>query len=98
MINQLFLVGIIKELPSYDETNKDNSFAIEVRRNYKNVDGVFETDLFKCHLWIAISKKIMLCCKEGDIVAVKGRIINDEGVYTIVAEQIVLLNKMGDVV
>ena len=71
-----------------------NDFILEVKRNYKNVDGVFEKDNFRCHLWIAISKKITLSCKEGDIVAVKGRLVDENDSCKIVAEQVILLNKV----
>ena len=94
MINQLFLVGKIKRMPMFDELLGDHDFILEVKRNYKNVEGVFEKDTFKCHLWIAISKKITLNCKEGDVVAVKGRLVEDNDNCKIVAEQIILLNKM----
>ena len=89
MFNQLFLLGKIKNLKSIEK----NELEIEVKRNYKNTDGVFEKDCFKCVLWIAISKKISLSCKEGDLVAIKGRLVDDNGVCNILAEQIILLNK-----
>ena len=93
MINQLILVGIIKKMPVYDLLKNDNELIVEVTRNYKNSDGVFEKDCFKCYLWFAISKKICVCCKEGDLVAIRGRIVEDNECYKIVAEQVVLLNK-----
>lgn len=93
MINQILLVGIIKKMPIHDLLNNDNELIIEVKRNYKNSEGVFDKDYFKCYLWFAISKKICVCCKEGDLVAVRGRLVDDNKCYKIVAEQVVLLNK-----
>lgn len=87
MINQLFLIGIIKEI----KTN--NELIVEVRRNYKNMEGIFEKDTFKCNLWTALSKKISLNCKIGDIVAIKGRLVDNNSNCSIVAEQVILLNK-----
>lgn len=89
MINQIFLLGTI--LNMNDLIN--NKIVIEVKRNYKNVDGVFEKDCFVCNLWLALSKKIGLNCKSGDLVAVKGRLVDDKGVCNILAEQVILLNK-----
>lgn len=91
MINQLFLLGKIIGMPS--KNVGENELLIEVKRNYKNTEGIFESDYFKCHLWIALSKKISLGCKVGDLVAVKGRLIEDAGICNILAEQIILLNK-----
>ena len=91
MINQVFLIGKIKNIDNL----KSNELLIEVKRNYKNTEGIFEKDLFKCTLWIALSKKISLNCKEGDIVAVKGRLVDDNGKCNILAEQVILLNKVN---
>ena len=90
MINQLFLLGKIKEMNKLSE----NELIVEVKRNYKNIEGVFETDRFKCNLWIALSKKISLSCKIGDIVAIKGRLVENDGECNILAEQVILLNKV----
>lgn len=96
MINQLLLVGKIKKLPIFDSMKSNNEIIVEVRRNYKNVDGIYEKDTFRCYLWIAISKKISLNCKEGDLVAIKGRLVDDNDNCRIMAEQVVLLNKVID--
>lgn len=92
MINQLFLIGQIKEMPFGEESNE---VIIEVKRNYKNIDGIFEKDCFRCHLWIALSKRIIAKCKQGDLVAVKGRLVDDNGKCNILAEQVILLNKVS---
>ena len=39
MINQLFLIGQIKKMPSNEESNE---FVLEVKRNYKNTEGIFD--------------------------------------------------------
>ena len=91
MINQIFLIGKIKEMKNII----NNQLKIEVRRNYKNIDGIFEKDCFICNLWIALSKKISLSCKEGDLIAIKGRLVDDKGKCSILAEQVILLNKVG---
>ena len=90
MINQIFLLGRIKNMSDLS----NNKVEIEIKRNYKNIDGVFENDCFTCNLWIALSKKIGVSCREGDLVAVKGRLVSDNGVCNILAEQVILLNKM----
>lgn len=91
MINQLFLLGKIKDMRNID----NNEIKIEVKRNYKNTEGIFECDCFKCCLWMALSKKIAINCKEGDLVAVKGRLIGDDSNCNILAEQVILLNKVS---
>lgn len=90
MINHLFLVGVIKEMP----VEGDNDYLVlEVKRNYKNRDGVYDKDFFKCHLWIAIERKILVMCKVGDLIAVKGRLVDSNDICNILCEQVILLNK-----
>lgn len=93
MLNYLFLIGRIKKIPNCDFLKSDNELILEVKRCYKNSIGVFESDVFKCELWYAISKKISLNCKIGDLVSVKGRLVDDQGECKIIAEQVVLLTK-----
>lgn len=92
MINQLVLIGVIKEMPVFNEKG-DNYLILEVRRSYKDAEGIYKKDCFKCHLWMGISKKISSSCKEGDLIAVKGRLIDSEGECNILLEHVVLLNK-----
>ena len=91
MINQLFLLGKIKNMNEIEK----NEIIVEVKRNYKNAEGLFESDCFKCNLWFALSKKISINCKIGDLVAVKGRLVDDNGICNILAEQVILLNKVS---
>lgn len=94
MFNQVFIVGKVEKIPELNSDNKDNKIILEVRRNYKNVDGVFDKDYFSCYLWSALYKKINMSCKEGDLVALRGRLINEGGNCNILAEQVILLNKV----
>lgn len=87
MINQLFLIGEIKNMPV------DDILILEVRRSYKNCDGIYEKDVFRCQLWMALSKKLSLVCKKGDLIAIKGRLVNQINDCMIIAEQAILLNK-----
>ena len=91
MINQLLLVGKIKDMSAIDK----NEIEVEVKRNYKNNEGIFEKDYFKCSLWFALSKKISVSCNVGDIVVVRGRLIDNSGFCSILAEQVILLNKVS---
>ena len=91
MINQLILVGKIRDMANLNK----NEIEIEVKRNYKNNEGVFEKDCFKCNLWFALSKKISISCRVGDIVIVKGRLVDNAGFCSILAEQVILVNKVS---
>ena len=70
---------------------------IAVKRQFKNIDGIYETDFITCTVWNVIAERVFEFCKKGDMISVKGRLQNnnyvnkdDAKVYTyeVVAEQI----------
>lgn len=77
MLNQVMLVGRIKELITVEDKTV---VTVTVVREYKNVDGEYETDDIKIWLYKNIAKSSIECCRPGDIIGVKGRLqtINNE--------------------
>ena len=76
MLNQVVLVGRVKEKPKVHTTENDKtviSVLIGVERSLKNADGVHETDFIKCVLWND-SVDTIKWCRKGDLIGVKGRI------------------------
>jgi single-stranded DNA-binding protein len=90
MINHVLLVGKIHELKVID---KKYRLYIEVKRNYKNVEGIYENDIFECRVWTAIGLKLFNNYNDGDLVSLKGRLEENEGKCFVCVEQIILLNK-----
>ena len=77
MLNQVVMVGRLTKDPEVVETengNKVSNIAIAVPRNYKNEDGVYETDFIEVTMWNSIAENTAEYCHKGDIVGVKGRI------------------------
>ena len=77
MLNQVVLVGRLVKDPQLveTETNKKMSrVTIAIPRNFKNMDGEYETDFINCILWDIAAKNTVDYCKKGDIVGIKGRI------------------------
>lgn len=98
-INTLFLVGRLTRDPELKKSdNKSNCFiTVAVKRPYKNVDGIYETDFISCKVWNVIAERICEFCKKGDMISVKARIQNNNYTdefenkvysYDIIAEQI----------
>lgn len=80
MLNQIVIAGRLTSDPVMEETEdgkKVSSIVVAVPRNYKNVDGMYDTDFIKCTLWNGIAESTSEYCKKGDIVGVKGRIQTD---------------------
>lgn len=77
MLNQVVLVGRLTKDPEVVETesgNKVSSVALAVPRNFKNEDGVYESDFIEVTMWNNIASNTAEYCHKGDIVGVKGRI------------------------
>lgn len=76
-MNFAIFVGKIVELPQLKETNNGVKYAtmtIEVERNFRNVDGVYEKDLIHFTLWRGIAEEAIVAAKVNDYVAIKARV------------------------
>ena len=54
MLNQVVLVGRVQAIPKVSETStgiKVAEMLVEVERNYKNSQGVYDIDTIQCTLW-----------------------------------------------
>ncbi len=77
MVNQIVLVGRIARSPEVKITENGKKYAtvtLAVPRNYKNVNGQYDTDFLDCTLWAAVAESTSEYCKTGDMIGVKGRI------------------------
>ena len=77
MMNQAMLVGRLTKDPEVVENEsgtKYSNLTIAVPRNYKNADGIYETDFIEITLWNSIAENTSEYCKKGDLVGVKGHI------------------------
>ena len=76
-MNQSVVVGRLvrdPELKTTDNGNSVTSVTLAVPRNYKNIDGEYESDFISCVLWKGIAENTVDYSKKGDLIAVKGRI------------------------
>ena len=77
MVNQIVLVGRIARTPEARTTESGKKIAtltLAVPRNFKNVNGEYDTDFFDCTLWSSIAESTSEYCKTGDMVGIKGRL------------------------
>lgn len=77
MLNQVVLVGRIVKTPELRTTETGKKTAVvtlAVPRNYKNMNGEYETDFLDCTLWTNVAENTSEYCQTGDMVGVKGRI------------------------
>ena len=77
MLNQVVLVGRIVKTPELriTETGKKTAtVTLAVPRNYKNMNGEYDTDFLDCTLWTNVAENTTEYCQTVDMVGVKGRI------------------------
>lgn len=109
MLNQTVLVGRLVRDPELYETengNKITNITLAVPRNYKNINGEYDTDFIPCTLWKGIAENTVEYCKKGDLLGIKGRIqtrdveLEDEShkkYVEVIAEKVTFLsNKKAD--
>ena len=77
MVNQIVLVGRIARAPETKITENGKKYAtltLAVPRNYKNVNGEYDTDFLDCTLWSSVAESTSEYCQTGDMIGVKGRV------------------------
>lgn len=61
----------------YTQNQKEvGSFDLAVNRNYKNANGEYDTDFFKCIAWGNLAKTIHTYTSKGSQIAIEGRVEN----------------------
>ena len=95
MLNQLILVGRLTENPKEIINNK-LIVTLAVQRNYKNLDGVYETDFINVVLWQGVAENTYEYCKKGDLIGIRGRLetelVNNQRLLLVVADRVSFLS------
>jgi single-strand DNA-binding protein len=103
MLNNVILVGRLTADPEIVELEdkKVTSVILAVNRNFKNADGLYDTDFIRCILWNSIASTTTEYCHTGDIIGIKGRLqsskYEDENkkmhyVIDVIAEKVTFLS------
>lgn len=87
MINQLILLGRIVEI-----NDEDRTVELAVPRSFKNIYGKYETDIIKCKLFEHKASLVNEYCENGDLIAIRGRVQNNEGILEVVAEKVTFVS------
>ena len=76
---------------------KNAELTIAVNRNFKNAEGIYETDFIPCKLWNGVFANTIECLQEGDVVGVKGRLQSTEDkAIEIIADRITFLSSKSN--
>jgi len=77
MLNNVILVGRLTADPQIVEiegSKKVTTVILAVNRNFKNADGLYDTDFIRCILWNSVASTTTEYCHIGDVIGVKGRL------------------------
>lgn len=95
MLNNLVLVGRLVDDVEVIETENENKIyhiVLAIPRQFKNAEGIYETDFIPCILYNVIGKNTNQLCKKGDLVGIKGRLESQGGKVNIIAEKVTFLS------
>lgn len=108
MLNQVVLVGRMVEDPKVEKLNDGKNVTnlkLAVQRNYKNTDGIYETDFIDVTLWNEVAINTSKYCQKGDLVGIKGHLKNSsyedkdgnkKYVTDVIAEKVTFLTSNRD--
>lgn len=94
-MNNVLLVGKINKDVEKIEVNDQVTYQLmlNISRNFKNQDGVYETDILPIELTNYVGSKVFQYCKKNNIIGVKGRLTSKDGtLIKIVAEKVTFLS------
>lgn len=94
MLNNFVIVGRITKIENKKTENGANKTIVllAVSRNFKNINGEYETDFIPCTLFRNMAETTIEYCRKGDLIAVKGRIQTNENGLELVAERVSFLS------
>lgn len=103
-MNHVVLVGRLAEDPKVTTTESGKqvtSVSVAVTRNFKNTEGIYESDFIRCVLWNGVATNTSEYCQVGDVIGIKGRLqtryYDDEDnkrvyVMEVIAEKVTFLS------
>lgn len=95
MLNSVVLVGKIHNISELIENEMGKSeckIVIAVSRNYKNSDGIYETDLIECTMFGGVATSTIENCKKGDVIGIRGVIKKVYDKNEIIVEKLTFLS------
>lgn len=76
MNNTVFLVGRLTSDLEIKEVNEKKYAIMNIAttRNFKNEEGIYETDFFNVTLYNVIAQNVIEYCHKDNLVGIKGRL------------------------
>lgn len=96
MNNNFMLLGRLVKTSKEETENGSQKVIVTlaVQQNFKNIDGVYDTNFIDCTLFGSIAQNTLDYIRKGDFVGIRGRIqrIDTEKPMELIAEKISFLS------
>ena len=76
-MNHVALVGRLTSNPEVKELDDGSVrvvITLAVSRDYRNNDGIIDTDFIRCTLWSGIASATKDYCHKGDVIGIRGKL------------------------
>ena len=90
MLNSIVVVGKLKSILLVGDNYE---IKLSIPRQYKNEDGVYESDLITIQVSNSIGKRVEENCTPSDTIGIKGRIETDN---KLIGEKVTFLSSRGN--
>ena len=103
-MNKVILIGRLTKDPErikLESGKTVTTITVAVNRNFKNSEGIYDTDYIRCTLWNGIAESACEYTHKGDLIGIKGRIQNNNYIdsennkkytYEIIADKVSFLS------
>lgn len=94
MLNTFMCVGRLVSDTEIKETEngKVGYITLAVNRNFKNNDGIYETDFIPVEMYSGMSEQVKEYCRKGDLISIKGYLQNNDNKLIVIADKVVFLS------
>lgn len=100
-MNQVIVVGRLVDDVKIEKTESGKSITtitLDVKRNYKNENGEYESDYIDCELWYAVAEQTKEYAEKGSLVGIRGRLQkNEKNEMKVIADKVSLLSTKKEV-
>lgn len=91
-MNNLVILGRLVSNPIMEKGKNVCKITLAVNRDFKNEEGVYETDFIPCILYKTIGQTTAEYCEKGDLIGIKGKLQTMDGKLVVVAEKVSFLS------
>ena len=93
-MNNFMVVGrLVNDVELKEENGKKYAdITLAIPRNYKNAEGIYETDFIHFTIYDSIALNTSEYCRKGDIIGVRGRMETRDNQLNLLVEKLTFIS------